>query len=118
MKHFNLIIVNLFAYYEEEIVSLLQVSCKFLTIKDGKINMKKMNPTCNLHCVKVSKYGVFSGPNTGKYGPEKTPYLDTFHVVLLRIMSLQYGVVKTLCNAVFTFFRPSLHPSNALRQIF
>ena len=20
-------------------------------------------------------------PNTGKYGPEKTPYLDTFHAV-------------------------------------
>ena len=30
---------------------------------------------------KVSKYGVFS-PNTGKYGPEKPPYLDTFHAVL------------------------------------
>ena len=37
---------------------------------------------------KVSKYGVFSGPyvpvfrlNTEKYGPEKTPYLDTFHAV-------------------------------------
>ena len=37
---------------------------------------------------KVSKYGVFSGsyiplfsPNTGKYGPEKVPYLDTFHAV-------------------------------------
>ena len=30
---------------------------------------------------KVSKYGVFSGPNAGKYGPEKTPYLDTFHAV-------------------------------------
>ena len=35
---------------------------------------------------KVSKYGVISGPyfpvfglNTGKYGPEITPYLDTFH---------------------------------------
>ena len=44
----------------------------------------------------MSKYGVFSGPyfpafglnmerykvfipNAGKYGPEKTPYLDTFH---------------------------------------
>ena len=26
----------------------------------------------------VSKYGVFSGPNTGKYGPEKTPYLALF----------------------------------------
>ena len=39
----------------------------------------------------MSKYGVISGsyfpvfggfsPNTGKYGPEITPYLDTFHVV-------------------------------------
>ena len=45
------------------------------------------------------KYGVFSGPffpvfglnterygvcspNVGKYRPEKTPYLDTFHAVL------------------------------------
>ena len=32
---------------------------------------------------KVSKYGVFFGPNTGKYGPQKTPYLDTFHTVWL-----------------------------------
>ena len=30
---------------------------------------------------KVSKYGVISGPNTGKYGPEITPYLDAFHAV-------------------------------------
>ena len=37
---------------------------------------------------KVSKYGVFSGLyfrafglNTGKYRPEKTPYVDTFHTV-------------------------------------
>ena len=36
---------------------------------------------------KVSRYGVFSGayfsvfgPNAEKYGPEKTLYLDTFHV--------------------------------------
>ena len=36
----------------------------------------------------MSKYGVISGPyfavfnpNTGKYGPEVTPYLDTFHAV-------------------------------------
>ena len=39
---------------------------------------------------KVSKYGVISGPyfpvfglNTGKYGPEKTPYLDTFTQFML-----------------------------------
>ena len=25
-------------------------------------------------------------PNTGKYGPEKTPYLDTFHAVLLYLI--------------------------------
>ena len=38
---------------------------------------------------KVSKYGAMSGPyfpvcglNTGKYGPEITPYLVTFHAVL------------------------------------
>ena len=37
----------------------------------------------------MSKYGVISGSyfpvfslNTGKYGPEITPYLDTFHAVL------------------------------------
>ena len=37
----------------------------------------------------MSKYGVISGPsfpvfglNTGKYGPEITPYLNTFHVVI------------------------------------
>ena len=30
---------------------------------------------------KAPKYGVFSGPNTGKYGPQKFPYLDTFHSV-------------------------------------
>ena len=39
---------------------------------------------------KLSKYRVISGPyfpvfelNTGKYGPEITPYFDTFHVELI-----------------------------------
>ena len=49
----------------------------------------------------LSKYGVFSGPyfpafglnterlslfspNAGKWGPGKTPYLDTFHAVVVR----------------------------------
>ena len=30
--------------------------------------------------VSMDQIFVFS-PNAGKYGPEKTPYLDTFHVV-------------------------------------
>ena len=38
----------------------------------------------------MSKYGAFSGPyfpvfrlNTGKHGPGKIPYLDTFHAMLM-----------------------------------
>ena len=34
---------------------------------------------------KCGDFSVFS-PNTGKYGPEKTPYLDTFHAVLFFIL--------------------------------
>ena len=43
-----------------------------------------------LHTVwKVSKYRVFSDPNTGKYGPEETPYLDTFHTETIKAGILQ-----------------------------
>ena len=45
----------------------------------------------------MSKYGVISGPyfpvfglNTGKYGPEITPYLENFHAVLLLLGILPY----------------------------
>ena len=45
---------------------------------------------------KEFQYGVFSGPcfpvfspNTGKYGPEKTPYLDT-----LGTMSQQFTATR------------------------
>ena len=34
----------------------------------------------------MSKYGVFPGPDKGKYGSEKTLYLDTFHTVILILM--------------------------------
>ena len=49
---------------------------------------------------KVSKYGVFSGPyfavfsqNTGKYGSEKTPYLNDFHAVGLYFDLLQITMI-------------------------
>ena len=35
-----------------------------------------------LNATQQGNISVFS-PNTGKYGPEKTPYLDTFLAVLL-----------------------------------
>ena len=37
-------------------------------------------PAFRLNMEFTSKISVFS-PNTGKYGLEKTPYLDTFHAV-------------------------------------
>ena len=44
---------------------------------------------------KVSKYGVFSGPNTGEYGPEKTPYLVIFHAAI-RTTRLKLIKIKKL----------------------
>ena len=45
----------------------------------------------------MSKYGVFSGSSAGKYRPEKTPYLDTFHVVLA-------FETTSLDNYLYSFF--------------
>ena len=53
----------------------------------------------------MSKYEVFSGPyfpalipNTEKYGPGKTPYLDTFHAVgsILNDLMAQYGLIQII----------------------
>ena len=43
-------------------------------------------------------YGVFSGPNAGKYGPEKTLYLDTFEAVVKRSGKIEQDQ-KTLISA-------------------
>ena len=62
---------------------------------------------------KVPKYGVFSGLyfpvfelNTGKCGPEKTPYLDTFHAVSysFHIQITDHAKYSTLVN--FTWWLP------------
>ena len=64
---------------------------------------------CPYTAWKVSKYGFFSGPyflvlalnmeiyivfspNAGKHGPEKTPYLNTFHAVIF-ILFVSIGVL-------------------------
>ena len=54
----------------------------------------------------MSKYGVFSGPyfpvfspNIEKYGPEKTPYLDTFHEMTYDGTFLQKELIKA---AIYT----------------
>ena len=65
---------------------------------------------------KVSKYGVISGKyfpvfglNTRKYGPEKSPYFDTFHVVLSdcenMIVSLQFFPDLSIFDCCFQDYR-------------
>ena len=51
----------------------------------------------------TERYEVFS-PNAGKYGPEKTPYLDTFHAVLPIISKSE---PLHLAELTFTFDSPS-----------
>ena len=58
----------------------------------------------------MSKYGVFCGayfpvlsPKTGNYGPEKPPYLDTFHAVKINKSSKIGQQQKTLTSAFAKF---------------
>ena len=46
----------------------------------------------------MSKYRVFSGSNTGKYGLEKTPCLDTFHAVTFDKHALNWRGDNGLSN--------------------
>ena len=52
----------------------------------------------------MSKYRFFSGPNTGKYEPEKNPYLDTFHAVQVRVknkrVSKDNTIIKTFVKTI------------------
>ena len=56
---------------------------------------------------KVSKSGVFSGPffpYSGKYGPEKTSYLDSFHIVHLS-KKWQFQFITDCAKSCFSCIR-------------
>ena len=58
--------------------------------------------------LKMPKYGVFPGPyfpglNTGKYGHEKTPYLDTFHTV--NVTKIVFVIVRNIVRKYCTLVR-------------
>ena len=56
---------------DTQLFSLFLISWEFVV----KLLMETLpHSSRDEHCVKS---GVFSGPNTGKYGPEKTQYLNT-----------------------------------------
>ena len=43
-------------------------------------------PVLHEKCIQNTEIGL----NTEKYGPEKTPYLDTFHAVIVVKINLKY----------------------------
>ena len=68
---------------------MLQINKCITEFREGEImkqsfQLKLISTICHT-AWKVSRYGVISvfSPNTGKYGPEITLYLDTFHAVSL-----------------------------------
>ena len=50
----------------------------------------------------ILRISVFS-PNPGKYGPEKTPYLDTFHTVILILSKGVWDLHNFVCDIVKLF---------------
>ena len=73
----DMLIINTLRWIDD-----LDLKEEILEIFSPKLEM------CAITAWKVSKYGVISGPyfpvfglNTGKYRPEITQYLDTFHAV-------------------------------------
>ena len=49
-------------------------------------------------------------PNTGKYGPEKTPYLDTFHAVMVHKHNVMIAIS-------FSKFLYHLYGASTLRAL-
>ena len=75
-----------------------QIFLVFLGNKEETSGIKSINGSKGFinPAWKVSKYGVISSPyfpafglNSGKYRPEITPYLDTFHAVPHCVKSVQ-----------------------------
>ena len=75
-----------------------------INAKCGKYKPKKL---CiwpkTLTAWKLSKYGIISSPyfpvfnpNTGKYGPEIIPYLDTFHAVTILGTLWRIGILYNI----------------------
>ena len=71
----------------------------------------------------ISEYLSVFSPNTGKYGPEITPYLDTFHTVKdipKRIINLKVSrknaINKRMTSGVHSSQRfkiPGLYPHSS-----
>ena len=103
------------------ILKCSQHDCTFTSgrLPTGILEWVVPDAALNIHCFskvmfsitawKVSQYGVFSGPYFPVFGPENTPYFDTFHAV------------NVFCSNIlikFRFiFRRKLIKSRSLKEI-
>ena len=55
--------------------------------------MLVLSALCSIYLYHCSYSLREKSPNTGKYGPEKTPYLGTFHGVIVIIMEAMYLLI-------------------------
>ena len=62
---------------------------------DTEFLLVRIFPHSNWMRRDTSYLSVFS-PNAGKYGPEKTPYLDTFHAVHINWVLLSFTILISL----------------------
>ena len=46
-------------------------------------SLREKCPNAEFFLTRIFLHFPVFGLNTGKYGPEKTPYLDTFHTVII-----------------------------------
>ena len=72
---------------------------KFPSLSDLKFTLREKYSNMEFFLVRIFPYldsirrdkkyiSVFS-PNAEKYGPEKTPYLDTFHTLLKKVLKIK-----------------------------
>ena len=55
--------------------------------------MADIDYKCNI-CLVILNTGYIFSPTTGKYGPEMTPYLDTFHAVSLTKSQSEFDILS------------------------
>ena len=77
----------------------------------GNLRVRRYFNSANFHCVKIVQYGVFLGSyfpvfglNTGKYGPEKTLYLNIICTLVTGDLGFGFGPFELqlwICDLVY-----------------
>ena len=118
---FNLQIRKWFWWRHQKLKMLSSV-----TFFDKETYFRKIHRLTKSYSVKSAQIRSFPGPyfpafglNTGKYGPEKTPYLDIFHAVSLNweIKKLFYDVKKSVFKVWPLFKRSHLRIPRSYRRL-